>query len=92
VAEDESAARIRIIPDTGPRTQRTSDLVSRLRTEMKPLAASGGSCVAVTGLTAVSAASRRLGWSLPVVSKRLSALESRLDVRLVQSGAHAGWY
>ncbi|MGC5561507.1 MMPL family transporter [Streptomyces sp. FR-108] len=54
VAEDESAARIRIIPDTGPRTQRTSDLVSRLRTEMKPLAASGGSYVAVTGLTAVS--------------------------------------
>ncbi|PSM45019.1 MMPL family transporter [Streptomyces dioscori] len=54
LAEDESAARIRIIPDTGPRTQETSDLVSRLRTEMKPLAASGGSYVAVTGLTAVS--------------------------------------
>ncbi|UPZ26971.1 MMPL family transporter [Streptomyces sp. LRE541] len=54
VAEDESAARIRIIPDTGPRTQETSDLVSRLRTEMKPLAESGGSYVAVTGLTAVS--------------------------------------
>ncbi|GHA09446.1 membrane protein [Streptomyces tauricus] len=54
VAEDESAARIRIIPDTGPRTQQTSDLVSRLRTEMKPVAESGGSYVAVTGLTAVS--------------------------------------
>ncbi|MGW6007486.1 LysR family transcriptional regulator [Streptomyces sp. NPDC055210] len=34
----------------------------------------------------LTAASRRLGWSLPVVSKRLSALESRLDVRLVQRG------
>ncbi|MEU6025767.1 MMPL family transporter [Streptomyces tauricus] len=54
VAEDESAARIRIIPDTGPRTQQTSDLVARLRTEMKPVAESGGSYVAVTGLTAVS--------------------------------------
>ncbi|MFD6285722.1 MMPL family transporter [Streptomyces sp. NPDC060205] len=54
LAEDKSAARIRIIPDTGPRTQETSDLVARLRTEMKPLAASGGSYVAVTGLTAVS--------------------------------------
>ncbi|MFE7071588.1 MMPL family transporter [Streptomyces sp. NPDC057620] len=54
LAEDESAARIRIVPDTGPRTQETSDLVARLRTEMKPLAESGGSYVAVTGLTAVS--------------------------------------
>ncbi|MFJ4840155.1 LysR family transcriptional regulator [Streptomyces sp. NPDC088746] len=35
----------------------------------------------------LTAASRRLGWSLPVVSKRLSALEGRLDVRLVQRGA-----
>ncbi|MEV7141299.1 LysR family transcriptional regulator [Streptomyces tauricus] len=34
----------------------------------------------------LTAASHRLGWSLPVVSKRLSALESRLDVRLVQRG------
>ncbi|WP_328491961.1 LysR family transcriptional regulator [Streptomyces sp. NBC_00414] len=34
----------------------------------------------------LTAASRQLGWSLPVVSKRLSALESRLDVRLVQRG------
>ncbi|MGC5561517.1 LysR family transcriptional regulator [Streptomyces sp. FR-108] len=34
----------------------------------------------------LTAASRRLGCSLPVVSKRLSALESRLDVRLVQRG------
>jgi DNA-binding transcriptional LysR family regulator len=34
----------------------------------------------------LTAASRELGWSLPVVSKRLRALESRLDVRLVQRG------
>ncbi|BCL25581.1 LysR substrate-binding domain-containing protein [Streptomyces aurantiacus] len=34
----------------------------------------------------LTAASRHLGWSLPVVSKRLSALEGRLDVRLVQRG------
>jgi DNA-binding transcriptional LysR family regulator len=34
----------------------------------------------------LTAASRQLGWSLPVVSKRLSALEGRLDVRLVQRG------
>ncbi|MER7897686.1 LysR family transcriptional regulator [Streptomyces sp. NPDC096046] len=35
----------------------------------------------------LTAASRELGCSLPVVSKRLSALEHRLDVRLVQRGA-----
>lgn len=34
----------------------------------------------------LTAASRELGVSLPVVSKRLSALERRLDVRLVQRG------
>ncbi|MGW5334619.1 LysR family transcriptional regulator [Streptomyces bauhiniae] len=34
----------------------------------------------------LTAAARRLGISLPVVSKRLSALERRLDVRLVQRG------
>ncbi|MEV2215390.1 MMPL family transporter [Streptomyces sp. NPDC050997] len=54
VADDKAAARIQIIPDTGPRTQATSDLVSHLRTEMRPLAEAGGSYVAVTGLTAVS--------------------------------------
>ncbi|WP_228120204.1 LysR family transcriptional regulator [Streptomyces fagopyri] len=32
----------------------------------------------------LTAASRQLGWSLPAVSKRLSTLESRLHVRLVQ--------
>ncbi|MDL5206466.1 LysR family transcriptional regulator [Streptomyces sp. ALI-76-A] len=35
----------------------------------------------------LTAASRELGCSLPVVSKRLSALEHRLAVRLVQRGA-----
>ncbi|MFF3484151.1 MMPL family transporter [Streptomyces sp. NPDC002701] len=54
IAEDRTAARIQIIPDTGPRTQETSKLVSNLRTEMKPLAESSGNYVAVTGLTAVS--------------------------------------
>ncbi|GGW95902.1 membrane protein [Streptomyces malachitofuscus] len=53
-AEDEKAARIRIIPATGPRSEETSDLVSRLRTRMQPLAQSSGSYVAVTGMTAVS--------------------------------------
>ncbi|MFE6286417.1 MMPL family transporter [Streptomyces sp. NPDC057877] len=54
VAEDKSAARIQIVPDTGPRSEETSDLVSRLRTQMQPLAQSSGSYVAVTGMTAVS--------------------------------------
>ncbi|MFD9701668.1 LysR family transcriptional regulator [Lentzea sp. NPDC059081] len=35
----------------------------------------------------LTAASRELGSSLPAVSKRLSALEARLNVRLVQRGA-----
>ncbi|MFS8198177.1 MMPL family transporter [Streptomyces sp. CWNU-52B] len=54
MAEDKAAARVQIIPDTGPRTAETSGLVSHLRTEMRPLAESSGSYVAVTGLTAVS--------------------------------------
>ncbi|MBQ1092781.1 MMPL family transporter [Streptomyces sp. B93] len=54
LAEDETAARIQIIPDTGPRSEETSDLVSRLRTLMQPVAQSTGSYVAVTGMTAVS--------------------------------------
>ncbi|MFE9644940.1 MMPL family transporter [Streptomyces sp. NPDC006365] len=54
LADDERAARIQIIPDTGPRSQETSDLVARLRTQMQPLAQSSGSYVAVTGMTAVS--------------------------------------
>jgi RND superfamily putative drug exporter len=54
MAEDKTAARIQIIPDTGPRSEETSNLVSRLRTQMQPLAQSSGSHVAVTGMTAVS--------------------------------------
>ncbi|MFJ2951966.1 MMPL family transporter [Streptomyces sp. NPDC087226] len=54
IAEDGTAARIRIIPTTGPRTAETGSLVAHLRTEMAPLAADGGSQIAVTGLTAVS--------------------------------------
>jgi RND superfamily putative drug exporter len=54
MAKDRTAARIRIIPDTGPRSEETSNLVSRLRTQMQPLAQSSGSHVAVTGMTAVS--------------------------------------
>ncbi|MGW3679015.1 MMPL family transporter [Streptomyces prasinus] len=54
VAEDKKAARIQIIPSTGPRTTETSALVSRLRTEMQLLAQSTGSYIAVTGMTAVS--------------------------------------
>jgi RND superfamily putative drug exporter len=53
-AEDETAARIRIVPETGPRSEETGDLVSRLRTQLQPLARSSGSYVAVTGMTAVS--------------------------------------
>ncbi|MGW5640430.1 LysR family transcriptional regulator [Streptomyces sp. NPDC003832] len=40
----------------------------------------------VAGSETLTAASQRLGSSLPVVSKRLKALEARLDVRLVQRG------
>ncbi|KDN78488.1 transporter [Streptomyces olindensis] len=53
-AEDGTAARIQIIPATGPRSEETSDLVSRLRTQTQPWARSSGSYVAVTGMTAVS--------------------------------------
>ncbi|GAA0253767.1 LysR family transcriptional regulator [Cryptosporangium japonicum] len=34
----------------------------------------------------LTAAAREFGWSLPVVSKRLTALEKRLAIRLVQRG------
>ncbi|MEE1939785.1 MMPL family transporter [Streptomyces sp. TRM 70361] len=53
VAEGGAAARIQIIPGTGPRTTETSDLVSHLRVELRPLAESTGSYIAVTGMTAV---------------------------------------
>ncbi|MFD5271583.1 MMPL family transporter [Streptomyces sp. NPDC058335] len=54
VADDKTAARIQLIPTTGPRTTETSDLVAHLRSEMRPLAQSTGSYIAVTGMTAVS--------------------------------------
>ncbi|MFD8968910.1 MMPL family transporter [Streptomyces sp. NPDC059568] len=54
VARDHAAARIQVVPTTGPRDRQTSDLVSRLRAEMRPLAHASGSDVAVTGRTAVS--------------------------------------
>lgn len=53
-AKDGAAARIQVVPATGPRTQATSDLVTHLRTAMTPVARSSGSYVAVTGQTAVS--------------------------------------
>jgi RND superfamily putative drug exporter len=53
-AKDGAAARIQVVPATGPRTQATSDLVTHLRTAMTPVASSTGSYVAVTGQTAVS--------------------------------------
>ncbi|WAU82550.1 MMPL family transporter [Streptomyces sp. Qhu-G9] len=65
VAESKKAARIQVIPTTGPRTQETSDLVSQLRTKMQPIARAHGSYVAVTGLTAVSIdVSSKLGGAL----------------------------
>ena len=54
VAKDRSAARIQVTPSTGPRTEQTSNLVSQLRTTMRPIANSTSSYIAVTGLTAVS--------------------------------------
>ncbi|WP_063790217.1 MMPL family transporter [Streptomyces sp. NRRL B-24085] len=54
LAEDATAARIQVIPESGPRSEETSGLVARLRTQMQPLAQSSGSYVAVTGMTAVS--------------------------------------
>ncbi|MFE1434016.1 MMPL family transporter [Streptomyces griseoaurantiacus] len=65
VAKDTTAARIRIIPETGPRTAETSALVSRLRTDLRPLGTSTGTYVAVTGMTAVSIdVSDKLGGAL----------------------------
>jgi RND superfamily putative drug exporter len=53
-AKDRTAARIQVIPTTGPRSQDTSDLVSRLNTAVAPVARQLGGRVAVTGQTAVS--------------------------------------
>ncbi len=53
-AKDRTAARIQVVPTTGPRTQATGDLVSRLDTVTAPVARQNGGRVAVTGQTAVS--------------------------------------
>ncbi|MFD3523468.1 MMPL family transporter [Streptomyces sp. NPDC058653] len=52
VAGDRTAARIQVVPEAGPRSQETSDLVSRLRTQLPPLTQSYGGSVAVTGTSA----------------------------------------
>lgn len=54
IADDHRAARIRVIPTTGPRSRETSDLVSRLNTAVAPVGRQFGGRVAVTGQTAVS--------------------------------------
>ncbi|MEV6425589.1 MMPL family transporter [Streptomyces sp. NPDC051662] len=51
---DGAAARVQVIPETGPRDPATSDLVTRLQDRVTPLAAQSGSHIAVTGQTAVS--------------------------------------
>jgi RND superfamily putative drug exporter len=53
-AKDGVAARIQVVPTTGPRTQATGDLVSRLGAATAPVARQDGGRVAVTGQTAVS--------------------------------------
>lgn len=51
---DGAAARVQVIPETGPRDPATSDLVTRLQDRVTPLAVQSGSHIAVTGQTAVS--------------------------------------
>ncbi|NUR04213.1 MAG: MMPL family transporter [Streptomyces sp.] len=53
-ADDRTAARIQVTPTTGPRSQQTSDLVSRLKSAVAPVARQNASYVAITGQTAVS--------------------------------------
>ncbi|MCU4745394.1 MMPL family transporter [Streptomyces sp. G-5] len=53
-APDGAAARIQVIPETGPRDPKTADLVSEIEAGVGPLARESGSEVAVTGQTAVS--------------------------------------
>ncbi|MFD7221855.1 MMPL family transporter [Streptomyces sp. NPDC059892] len=51
---DGAAARVRVIPETGPRDPATGELVTRLQERTAPIAARTGSDIAVTGQTAVS--------------------------------------
>ncbi|WP_432493501.1 MMPL family transporter [Kineococcus gypseus] len=53
VAEDGLAARIQVVPTTGPRDAATAELVTRLDAAVAPAARSGSAEVAVTGQTAV---------------------------------------
>ena len=53
-AGDRTAARIQVTPTTGPRSQQTSDLVSRLNSAVAPVGRQNGGYVAITGQTAVS--------------------------------------
>ena len=65
MADDNSAARIRIISAHGPTTEETSRLVTDLRAVLAPISASTGQYVAVTGITAVSIdVSEKLGDAL----------------------------
>ncbi|MEU0058390.1 MMPL family transporter [Streptomyces sp. NPDC006334] len=65
VAGDGKAARVRIVPGTGPRTQETAGLVSRLRETTRSVGDAHHTYVAVTGQTAVSVdVSARLGGAL----------------------------
>ncbi|MEV7680055.1 MMPL family transporter [Streptomyces sp. NPDC088341] len=51
---DGAAARVQVIPDTGPRDPATGELVTVLRDRVALLAARNGGDIAVTGQTAVS--------------------------------------
>ncbi|TXS48536.1 MMPL family transporter [Streptomyces sp. uw30] len=51
---DGAAARVQVIPTTGPRDPATSTLVTQLQDRVAPLAQDSGSDIAVTGQTAVS--------------------------------------
>jgi RND superfamily putative drug exporter len=53
-SDDGAAARVQVIPETGPRDPVTGDLVAALQGRVTPLAAQSGSVIAVTGQTAVS--------------------------------------
>ena len=53
IADDRAAARIQIIPETGPSDPATATLVTHLRALTAQTARSSGSYVAVTGSTAV---------------------------------------
>ncbi|GAA1986286.1 MMPL family transporter [Catenulispora subtropica] len=87
VAPDHTAARIRVIPATGPRSPETSDLVSRLNAAVAPVARQHGGRVAVTGQTAVSidVATRLSGALIPfaVVVVGLSLLLLTIAFRSV---------